>query len=142
MKKILLLLLLSVSAGATAATPDISVTHARIRWLPGALPMAGYFDLHNASSEPLVLNGAASDAFGRVGLHRSLHGAEGEGMVPVDSVTAAPGGDIQFAPGGYHLMLMKRQKQIAVGDTLTITLHFADGRTLDVAFHVQGADTQ
>jgi copper(I)-binding protein len=37
---------------------------------------------------------------------------------------------------------MKRQKQIAVGDTLTITLHFADGRTLDVAFHVQGADTQ
>jgi copper(I)-binding protein len=41
---------------------------------------------------------------------------------------------VQFAPGGYHLMLMKRQQPLAVGDEVDITLEFEDGRRLPVTF--------
>lgn len=121
---------------------DVSVQHARLRWLPGDLPLAGYFELHNRGQRPLRLVGAASTAFGRVMLHRSTHAKGVEHMEHVKSVEVAPGKTLRFAPGGYHLMLMKRRHTIKVGDRIPITLRFADGHRQRVEFRVQAAGTQ
>lgn len=126
------LLLLIFSAGAVAA--DLAVEHARMRLLPGDLPAAGYFSLRNTSNEPVVLVGAESAAFECAMMHRSTQENGMAGMEHVPQLELAPGERVEFAPGGYHLMLMKRLKPLTVGDEVTVTLLFEDGRRLPVVF--------
>jgi copper(I)-binding protein len=134
---------LALFAGAALAnTSGISVHNPRIRLLPGDLPLAGYFDLHNAGKKTVTLVGASCPDFGKVMMHHSISKNGQETMVMVMKLPVAPGKSIHFAPGGYHLMLMKRRHEIKVGQKLPITLKFADGHSLRVHFRVGGATIQ
>jgi copper(I)-binding protein len=140
MKRTLLpALLLTITMVAQAGPPLASIGDARIRWLPGELPMAGYFSITSHASTPLQLVGAASHAFGQVMLHRSLHDGGVARMVPVEGVDLAPGRTVVFEPGGYHLMLIHRKKTLRPGDEVPVTLRFGNGETLKVPFRVEGA---
>ncbi|HKK05031.1 MAG TPA: copper chaperone PCu(A)C [Gammaproteobacteria bacterium] len=119
-----------------------SVNDARLRWLPGDLPLAGYFALTNTGQRTARLVGAASPAFARVMLHRSTHRGGVAHMEHVEGVDIAPGKTLHFAPGGYHLMLMKRRHRLNPGDSVPVTLRFADGRELSATFRVVGAGAQ
>jgi len=55
-------------------------------------------------------------------------------MEPVPRLEVAPGTSVEFSPGGYHLMLMKRQSPIDLGDEVTVTLVFADGQRFPIIF--------
>jgi copper(I)-binding protein len=139
MKRVLLsALLLGAVMVAHAGPPPASISDARMRWLPGDLPLAGYFVLTSHSEIPLRLLSAASPAFGRVMLHRSLREGGVDHMVHVDGVDLAPGQSVAFAPGGYHLMLMDRRRPLRVGEEVPVTLHFSDGQTLEAGFRVMG----
>ena len=73
MKRVLFsVVMLGMVMVASAGQPPVSVSDARIRWLPGDLPMAGYFVITSQASGPLRLVGAASPAFGGVMVHRSV----------------------------------------------------------------------
>jgi periplasmic copper chaperone A len=133
-------LLAAFTGMAAAAQPFASVGHARIRWLPSDLPLAGYFDLTNAAPHPLTLMGASSTAFQNVMMHQTVHSGGEARMLPVQSVTISPGQTLHFAPDGYHLMLMHRTAPLSVGDHVAILLKFSDGRLLKVPFAVKGAD--
>ncbi len=126
-------------AGTAAGAPMAVVSSAWIRWLPGKLPMAGYFTLKNTGAHELVLTGASSEAYAGVMMHQSVDAGGAETMRHVERLEIGPGKQIEFAPGGYHLMLMHRLHAIKVGDTVPIALHFANGQTLDVTFIVKGA---
>jgi hypothetical protein len=140
MKRALLsALLLAVTMVAQAGPPPVAIGDARIRWLPGELPMAGYFSITSHASTPLRLVGAASPAFADVMLHRSLHEGGVARMVHVDDVALAPGQTVVFEPGGYHLMLMHRKEALQPGEEVPVTLRFGDGETLEVPFRVEGA---
>ena len=132
-------LLLVLSASAMAAQPDLEINNPRIRWLPGDLPLAGYMTLHNKGASPIVMTGASCDWFGMVMIHESLKENGQSKMVMRKDFTVAPGATASFAPGGYHLMLMKRLKPIKVGDQIPMTLKFSDGSEMTVTFKVQGA---
>lgn len=141
----LLVLALAVSllpGVAHAAPPDVKVDNARIRLLPGDLPLAGYFDLTNTGSEPVTLVGAGSPAFGKVMLHRSLERKGQSQMQHVSELVLAPAETAHFAPGDYHLMLMQRSQPLQIGDKVTIRLRFSDGRETAVDFRVGGAGIQ
>jgi periplasmic copper chaperone A len=116
----------------------VSVSDARMRWLPGDLPMAGYFVITSHASGPLRLVGAASPAFGGVMVHRSVEEAGVARMVHVDGVDLTPGQSVAFAPGSYHLMLMDRTRDLHAGEEVPVTLRFGDGQTLVVDFRVTG----
>jgi copper(I)-binding protein len=133
------LLVLGIVMAARAGQPLMSVSDARVRWLPGELPMAGYFVITSHASVPLRLTGATSPAFGDVMMHRSVEEAGVERMVHVDGVDLAPGQSLAFAPGGYHLMLMDRKQELHAGEEVPVTLRFSDGQTLAVHFQVVGA---
>lgn len=128
---------------ANAAMPQqseqASISHAWIRWLPGKLPMAGYFTITNSGSSKVVLTGAASRDFGKVMMHESVNKGGAETMRHVARLPVPAGEHRSFAPGGYHLMLMQRRHAIKVGDTLGITLQFADGSSKKIEFIVKGA---
>ena len=130
------LILAVVAPSAFAEKPAAQLSDARIRLLPGDLPLAGYFHLTNTSDRQLSLEGAASPTFGMVMMHQSIEKNGTAKMVPVDHVDLAPGGSVDFAPGGYHLMLMKRNKALKAGDMVPITLRFDHGIEVQAAFKV------
>jgi copper(I)-binding protein len=139
MRRILFaVLLLGIVISGHTEPPPVSVSDARVRWLPGSLPMAGYFSLTSHASEPLRLVGATSPAFSEVMLHQSVEEVGVAHMVGVNAVTLAPGQSVAFSPGGYHLMLMDRKQTLQVGDEVPITLRFSDGQTLEAPFKVVG----
>lgn len=119
---------------STVAMADLQVSGAKLRLLPGNLPAAGYFTLTNASNQPVILTGAQSPAFAQVMVHRSSLENGMASMQHIAQVEVAAGETLKFASGGYHLMLMQRQRELALGDKVEANLLFADGQSLPVTF--------
>lgn len=127
---------------AVAEAAELEVKDARLRLLPGDLPAGGYFSLSNVGSQSVVLAGAESAAYERVMMHRST---EKDGLASMEQVLQlelAPGQTVNFVPGSYHLMLMKRREPLAIGEELHVTLLFADGFRLPVTFQVVSPASQ
>ena len=126
----------------TSAVSTTVVTHARIRLLPGDLPLAGYFDLANQGARSVVLIAASSPAFRKVEIHRSMEEGGMSSMVPVQRLGIRAGAILRFSPGGYHLMLVRRVKPLRIGDTVPVILKFTGAAPLRVMFRVNGADSE
>ena len=73
---------------------------------PGASMAAGYFELRNPGSTPLVLESLASGAFESVEMHETVEENGVSRMRALANATVAPGETLRFEPGGMHLMLM------------------------------------
>ncbi len=108
-------------------TPDgLTIDQARIRLVPGGGPQAGYFILHNNTRESLHLQAANSEVFGSVMLHQSRIQNGQSQMDALDAgVLVAARRSIEFMPGGMHLMLMRSNHTLEIGDSVPITLELA-----------------
>ncbi len=124
---------------AWAAEPGLTVSDPWLRLVLPSRPAAGYLTLSNASDEARVLVGAEASACGMVMLHRSVQENGQERMEMVKSVAVPAHGEVQFAPGGYHLMCMTPGKEVTPGQSVPVTLRFADGGTVTASFPVRGA---
>ncbi|MEJ0026786.1 MAG: copper chaperone PCu(A)C [Rhizomicrobium sp.] len=139
MTKPFLAALALVLAAGTAEAEPLTVTDAWIRALPGGLPAAGYFTLHNATAKTVVLTGAGAADCAEFMLHRS---DTSNGMAMMEDTTAIPvppGKGIAFAPGGYHLMCLTPSARVKAGGHIPVTLYFAGGARLETVFAVRGA---
>ncbi|MGM0825598.1 MAG: copper chaperone PCu(A)C [Pseudomonadota bacterium] len=123
-------------ATGAAWAQDVQVSDARLSLLPGEQPGAGYFQLHNATDETLVLVGAESEPFETVELHVSSEENGMARMHAVEQVEIAAGERFEFAPKGHHLMLIGREKVLKEGDQVDVQLEFADDQHLTVTFDV------
>lgn len=137
MKNLSLVLLLLSAVLPVRAEQAIDVQDAWIRHMAGDRPMAGYFVMHNNSGEDRRLVGAASPAFGAVDMHETVEANGATSMRPVDSVVVPNGERFEFQPGGYHLMLMQRQEDLAVDDQVPVILEFAGGGSQSVVFTIK-----
>lgn len=63
-------------------------------------------------------------------------------MEQVLQLELEPSQTVNFAPGSYHLMLMKRLGSLAIGEEVSVTLLFADGARLPVTFQVMSPASQ
>lgn len=130
-------LLAAILLPVSASAAEVTVSNAWMRALPGTLPGAGYFELHNMGKSEAVLTAAESSACGMLMLHKSESAGGMSNMMDVDSVTVPAGGKIVFAPGGYHLMCM--DPKLKPGMTVSVTLSFADGTKTSADFAVKNA---
>jgi copper(I)-binding protein len=137
---VLLLLVPTVNLGAQDGPPAVQVKDAWVRWLPGNLPAGGYVTLVNSGDQPASLVKAASPDYADVSLHRSVSVGGASRMTPVDHIGVAPHSSLEFATQGYHLMLAHPTRTLKPGDHVTLTLTFADGAVLRVAFDVRAPD--
>ncbi|HSN19638.1 MAG TPA: copper chaperone PCu(A)C [Usitatibacter sp.] len=132
-------LLAAALAFATAASAaDLHVSDAWIRLLPGGAPSAGYFTLHNDSPVDVRLESAASPDFGEVSMHRTVEEAGSARMEPVDEAVVPAHGELRFAPGGYHLMMMQPKPGLKPGAQAVVALRLSGGRTLTASFPIRG----
>lgn len=113
--------------------PTMAASHVWIREAPpGVTVMAGYFTLENLSGQTLTLISVASPDFNSVSVHRSVQKNGTDSMEPVANLAIPAHQSVAFAPGGYHLMLMKPVKQFYDGDLVTLTLTFSDHSSLTI----------
>lgn len=137
-----LAVLIAAAAPATAAEGGLTISHPWIRTIMPSRPAAGYFTLANETAQARFLVGAGSPACGMLMLHRSENRNGQERMVMVKSITVPAHGQLEFAPGGYHLMCMSPSPTVTPGHSVPLTLRFRDGGTITANFPVRGATGQ
>lgn len=127
------LLCLLFSAGLAYAASGV---HAENPWVREAPPtaevLAGYLTLVNDSRHDLVLESVSSPQFASVEIHETVHENGMAGMRQVSTLPLPAGSQIEFAPGGLHLMLMQPAGVLRQGDSVTLTLHFTGGTQLEI----------
>ncbi len=138
------LLILGLVAGTLAGATDaraggLALSHPWFRLVMPSLPAAGYFTLSNSGAAAQSLVGASSPGCGMLMLHRSINQSGQERMVMVQSVAVPPHGKVSFAPGGYHMMCMSPNAALRPGQSVPVTLRFADGGSLTASFPVRNA---
>ncbi|HQS01754.1 MAG: hypothetical protein B7Y07_00485 [Halothiobacillus sp. 24-54-40] len=133
MKRFLIGSVLISMSGMAAAAPVISEA-----WIPeqppGAMASAVFLDMKNTSDKPEALVKAAAPGFKEVQLHKSIEENGMHKMIEQKEIAIAPHGETKLAPGGFHIMLIGPEKALVAGETVPVTLSFADGssETLNV----------
>lgn len=135
---VLLLALCTLLVAPVFAAAPITVSGAWIRLIPGDAPCGGYLTIHNNTDKPIELTEVSGPDFKRIELHHSMGAGGMSHMTPVKSITVPAQGEFSFSPGGYHLMMWRRNK-LDVGQQVPLTLHFSDGWTVRATFTVKGA---
>jgi periplasmic copper chaperone A len=105
----------------------------------GAQTAAGYLSITNHGKTADKLIGVETDQFERVRIDRAVMQNGMMRMTTLKSLDIAPGQIVVFAPGGYHLMLMKPKGPIAVGGHIYVTLRFARAGSVKADIRVQAA---
>ena len=86
---------------------------------------AAYMMLRNFTDQDVALVGASSDVAAAVEIHLSSMGADGTmQMAQQESVAIPAGKALELKPGSYHVMFIGLTKDVAVGDEVTLILHF------------------
>lgn len=123
---------------ACAADEGITVHNAWMRPTAQGDNGAVYFVLHNDSTEADELLGASSNVAEAVEIHESSM-AVGTDVMKMNQVFSVPlgrGSEVVFEPGGYHIMLVNVSRELPVGETIEVTLHFKNHEDVPINISV------
>jgi len=136
MKRFLIGSILIALSGMAVAAPVISEA-----WIPeqppGAMASAVFLDMKNTSDKPEALVKATAPGFKEVQLHKSIEVNGMHKMIEQKEISVAPHGETKLAPGGFHIMLIGPEKALVAGETVPVTLSFADGSSETVTVLVK-----
>lgn len=99
--------------------------------------LAGYATVRNPCSKPVVIVGVESIDFAEAMIHQTLVEGDVSKMRHVGRLVLDAGGELRFAPGGLHLMLMRPMGKLPEGSRARIRLLLADGGKLFAEYPVQ-----
>lgn len=116
----------------------VAVMNAWVREAPPGAPVnGGYMTLVNAGDRPVELVSANSQDFETVEFHEMYFNDGMMQMRELPPQTLAPGGKLEFVPGGKHLMLRKAKRPIQQGDNIQVVLEFQNGGTQTLTLDVR-----
>jgi periplasmic copper chaperone A len=105
---------------------------------PGAKTGAGYLKISNRGTTDLRLVGGFSHFSGGVEIHSMTMDGDIMRMRRLsDGVVIPAGGEVEFQPGGMHLMLTALKQPLVLNDRIPIVLHFEGGEKLSVVLFVE-----
>jgi len=124
-----------LAACTQTETPPIEVTDAWVREpVPPLDKTAGYFQIHNNTQSPIVLQKASSPDARSIEFHETIRDGDMTRMRRISSLTIDPGEQAAFEPGGKHLMIFGFTEDES---PVMITLLFESGTILDVPFELR-----
>lgn len=131
----------AVSAGGEACPESgIAVTDGWVRAARAGQPAtAAYFSVCNGDADDELI--AASFAGAQTTeLHQTVTAADGTAsMTPTSSIPLPSGETVTLKPGGTHIMLIGVGDAIASGDSVAITLEFANADPMEVTLEARDA---
>ncbi|MDQ8154730.1 MAG: copper chaperone PCu(A)C [Gemmatimonadota bacterium] len=143
MRPLLVGALLVTAACGGGAPPGAGTLAIRDPWARSAdsgTVTAVYLVVTNGESGPATYTGASSPAAESVSLHETMAMNGMVHMMALDTAQViAPGDSLVLREGGKHLMVNGLRRRLVAGDTLPVTVRFADGRALEVRVPVRSA---
>jgi periplasmic copper chaperone A len=123
----------------TGVTSKIKVEQPWARATPaGATTGAVYMTLANETHTADRLTAASSDVAGTAQIHQmSVVNGVMKMRQLVNGLAIPAGGSVTLKPGGYHVMLIGLKKQLMAGQTLPLTLTFADGGKISITVPIR-----
>jgi copper(I)-binding protein len=98
----------------------------------------GFMTIVNAGKTPVTLQRMEAPVAASVEIHQSAMVGGVMTMRELDKGVVIPaGGQIAFAPGGYHFMILSLKTAQGVGQKVPVTLVFDNGRKVQVELAVQ-----
>jgi len=145
MKKTLIFLAAFAIAGAGASYAHeyklgpIAIGHPWARpTAEGAKAGAAYLTLENTAGDSDRLIRASTPAAENTQIHESTMDGGVMKMREVEGgVALAPGENVSFKPGGYHIMLFGLKHKLNEGEHVPLTLTFAKAGSIDVEVYVE-----
>jgi copper(I)-binding protein len=127
MKKFFVLIFMGIflPTACGARSTNIEVHDAWARPAFEDMNAAVYFLIHNHSDAADEILSASTDIAETAELHKSEVAANG--MMQMNQQASVPlpiDAGVHFEPGGLHVMLTGVKKDLNVGDSFTVTLHF------------------
>jgi copper(I)-binding protein len=118
---------------------ELKIMHPTIRATPPNAPVsAGYMTITNGGTEADRLLGGSADFAKKVEVHEmKMDGQVMKMRRMKGGLEIPPGGEVRLEPGGYHIMFMKLNEQIKVGETLKCTLEFEKAGSVEIEFSVE-----
>lgn len=130
--------LIGTAAFAQASLNDLSFEEPWIRGsVPGQKNGAGYLVITNQGDQPMALISAESDSADRIELHTIVREGGVAKMREVKEVPVPANGSVTLKPGGYHVMFIGLNAPFKTGQTVPVTLNFANGQSTDITFNVK-----
>lgn len=136
MKKFLMLALVGMLLLSACGAGEVIEAHDA--WARPAMQgetSAIYLLLHNHTATDDELVSVSTDVAQSAELHESkmVEGTDMMEMVPQDSILLPADGEVEFKPGGLHIMLISLKQDLKVGDKISVTLHFKSGFELPLS---------
>lgn len=97
---------------------------------------AGYMTLVNVDDEDVTLVKVESEAYEKIEVHEMTTVDGFMKMREITNLVIPAKGQVQFAPGGMHLMLKKPQQHLTTGQKVDLTLTFESGKKQTVSITV------
>jgi periplasmic copper chaperone A len=98
---------------------------------------AVYFVIHNHSSQTDELISVSSEIAEAAEMHESKMNGDVMQMDQVESVPLEAFTEIEFEPGGLHIMLVDLKQDVRVGDEMDVTLHFKNFEDIKIVVPVR-----
>ena len=123
---VLLLAALLVSACGTASG-ELEIQNAWARPTSTGENGAAYFMIANGTSVTDTLLSVSSDIATAAEVHMSMADANGVmSMQMQEAVTIPAGEQVEFKPGGLHVMFVNLTRDLKPGEAITLTLNFKE----------------
>jgi len=111
---------------------EISVENEWARVTPSGTGSVYMKIKNNGNSDDKLLS-ASSDKAGMVMIHRSIREGDISKMIHIHYGITIPGNSsVSLKPGDYHLMLMNLDKNLSLGDKISIILNFEKNDSLEI----------
>jgi copper(I)-binding protein len=124
-------------SGVLFAEP-LKIIDPYVRALPPGVPnSAAFLVIENPTARSTTLIGAQTEIAARAELHNHLSEDGVMKMRQVKEIEIPAKGSVTLAPGGLHIMLFELTSTPKPGDTVPITLIFADDSRIDVKAQVR-----
>lgn len=112
---------------------DLQIRDGYVREMPpGQSTTAAFMKVINTGKEPIALIAASSDSAQTAELHMHRQANGMMQMVKVPRLEIPAQRQVEFAPGGYHLMLINLKHTLHAGDKVSITLFDERGKMYPV----------
>ena len=120
----IMIVLMGLCATAVWAGTQLQAESGWVRAVPpGQQVTAAFVSIKNPTAQRCAIISAQSSAAEKIELHRHIHSDGMMRMRPVPSVPLPAMGQVEFAPGGYHMMMFGVDREINHSDKVVIVLH-------------------
>ena len=124
-----LVVLTTVIAGCTSERPQATPTDIEVSGVFITEPAMGeraamYFTVVNRADSEDELVAVSTPVAEVAEMHKTVQQGGTVRMEQISSLALPANGELRFAPGGYHIMLLQLNESFTPGDWVDATLHF------------------